>query len=59
MTRRVLLFWMMVFPAQAGVSLKKEYTKETRMGLPRASGGEPLIRTWAIAVTPSSPRKRG
>ena len=53
------IFDMAVFPAQAGVSLQKVREHLAEQGLPRASGGEPLMEIINDPEVRSSPRKRG
>ena len=48
-----------VFPAQAGMILHDASGYHQCMGIPRASGDDPNVRTIIPIATLYSPRKRG
>ena len=51
--------WMRVFPAHAGVFLRRRHFKLSRIGLPRACGGVSETTARGSMMTTSSPRMRG
>ena len=48
-----------LFPAQAGVILKRTSFLRSMRSIPRASGGYPMRYSASMAAIPYSPRKRG
>ena len=48
-----------LFPAQAGVILIKDGITDVQTALPRAGGGDPLVRRPLTCPSISSPRRRG
>ena len=54
-----IFFANLVFPAPAGVVLKSNVQTENIVGIPRASGGVPILLSFAQFEREYSPRKRG
>ena len=48
-----------MFPARAGMSPMETLPQKSAMGVPRASGDEPTIRSAIRTLESCSPRERG